>query len=74
MNIPPRHLRMFLAQPESPNFSKTNEQRFMAQPSLAHVVVPQLCAEPEQRFQAPQIAVHDCASAQATCSRTTSLP
>lgn len=33
-----------------------------AWPSLAYVVLPQLCAELELRFQTPQIAVHDCAN------------
>lgn len=131
MNIPPRHLRMFLALAESLNFSKTAEQLFMTQPSLskaiqdletslglplferttrsvhltpggqrlvstartvvgeydaglqrmmstaqrealqlsiaawpslAYAVLPQLCAELEQRFETPEITVHDCAN------------
>lgn len=33
-----------------------------AWPSLAYVVLPQLCAELEQRFEGPQISVHDCAN------------
>ncbi|MGW8422691.1 LysR family transcriptional regulator [Comamonas sp. HJ-2] len=38
MNIPPRHLRMFLALAESLNFSKTAEQLFMTQPSLSKAI------------------------------------
>lgn len=33
-----------------------------AWPSLAHVVVPQVCAAMESRFHAPQFTLHDCAN------------
>lgn len=33
-----------------------------AWPSLAYAVLPQLCAELEQRFETPEITVHDCAN------------
>ena len=31
-------------------------------PSLAYVVLPDVCAALERRFRAPQVAVHDCAN------------